>query len=38
MPGVRCTRSPAAMIGKALAPLLAPLGFNWQIAVALGAG
>jgi ferrous iron transport protein B len=25
----------AAMIGKALAPLLAPLGFNWQIAVAL---
>jgi ferrous iron transport protein B len=25
----------AAMIGKALAPLLAPIGFNWQIAVAL---
>src|ERR1700704_1844093 len=25
----------AAMIGNALAPLLAPLGFNWQIAVAL---
>jgi ferrous iron transport protein B len=25
----------AAMIGKALAPLLSPLGFNWQIAVAL---
>jgi len=25
----------AAMIGKAIAPLLAPLGFNWQIAVAL---
>jgi ferrous iron transport protein B len=25
----------AAMIGKALQPLLAPLGFNWQIAVAL---
>jgi ferrous iron transport protein B len=25
----------AAIIGKALAPLLAPLGFNWQIAVAL---
>ncbi|WMT73064.1 ferrous iron transporter B [Bradyrhizobium sp. Ash2021] len=25
----------AAMIGKALEPLLAPLGFNWQIAVAL---
>lgn len=25
----------AAMIGKALAPLLAPVGFNWQIAVAL---
>ena len=23
------------MIGKALEPLLAPLGFNWQIAVAL---
>ncbi|RXH02275.1 ferrous iron transporter B [Bradyrhizobium vignae] len=25
----------AAMIGMALAPLLAPVGFNWQIAVAL---
>ena len=25
----------AAMIGQALEPLLAPLGFNWQIAVAL---
>ncbi len=25
----------AAMIGKAIAPLLAPIGFNWQIAVAL---
>jgi ferrous iron transport protein B len=25
----------AAMIGQALQPLLAPLGFNWQIAVAL---
>jgi len=25
----------AAMIGKALEPILAPLGFNWQIAVAL---
>jgi ferrous iron transport protein B len=25
----------AAMIGKTLEPLLAPLGFNWQIAVAL---
>jgi ferrous iron transport protein B len=25
----------AAMIGKALEPLLSPLGFNWQIAVAL---
>jgi ferrous iron transport protein B len=25
----------AAMIGKAVAPLLAPVGFNWQIAVAL---
>jgi ferrous iron transport protein B len=25
----------AAMIGKAIEPLLAPLGFNWQIAVAL---
>jgi ferrous iron transport protein B len=25
----------AAMIGKAIAPLLSPLGFNWQIAVAL---
>ena len=28
----------AAIIGKALAPLLAPLGFNWQIAVALVPG
>jgi ferrous iron transport protein B len=25
----------AAMIGKAIEPVLAPLGFNWQIAVAL---
>jgi len=25
----------AAMIGRAIEPLLAPLGFNWQIAVAL---
>src|SRR5246127_5573002 len=25
----------AAMIGKAIAPLLLPVGFNWQIAVAL---
>jgi ferrous iron transport protein B len=25
----------AAMIGKALAPLFAPLGFNWQIVIAL---
>lgn len=25
----------AAMIGKAIEPLLAPVGFNWQIAVAL---
>jgi ferrous iron transport protein B len=25
----------AAIIGKAVAPLLAPVGFNWQIAVAL---
>jgi ferrous iron transport protein B len=25
----------AAMIGKMIAPLLSPLGFNWQIAVAL---
>jgi ferrous iron transport protein B len=25
----------AAMIGKAMEPLLAPIGFNWQIAVAL---
>jgi ferrous iron transport protein B len=25
----------AAMIGKAIEPMLAPLGFNWQIAVAL---
>src|SRR5499427_6382980 len=25
----------AAMIGKTIAPLLAPVGFNWQIAVAL---
>ena len=28
----------AAMIGKVLAPVLAPLGFNWQIAVALVPG
>jgi ferrous iron transport protein B len=28
----------AAMIGKAMAPLLAPVGFNWQIAVALVPG
>ncbi|KFE33944.1 ferrous iron transporter B [Thioclava atlantica] len=28
----------AAMIGKAVAPILAPLGFNWQIAVALVPG
>src|SRR5260370_5137434 len=28
----------AAIIGKAVAPLLAPLGFNWQIAVALSPG
>jgi ferrous iron transport protein B len=28
----------AAIIGKAIAPLLAPLGFNWQIAVALVPG
>ncbi|WP_407155890.1 ferrous iron transporter B [Bradyrhizobium sp. STM 3557] len=25
----------AAMVGKAIAPLLSPIGFNWQIAVAL---
>lgn len=25
----------AALLGKAIAPLLAPIGFNWQIAVAL---
>ena len=25
----------AALIGKTLAPLFAPLGFNWQIVVAL---
>jgi ferrous iron transport protein B len=25
----------AAMVGKAIEPLLAPIGFNWQIAVAL---
>jgi ferrous iron transport protein B len=25
----------AAMVGKAMAPLLAPVGFNWQIAIAL---
>ncbi|MGE5158976.1 MAG: ferrous iron transporter B [Gemmatimonas sp.] len=25
----------AAIVGKAIAPLLAPIGFNWQIAVAL---
>ncbi len=28
----------AAMIGHAIAPLLAPVGFNWQIAVALVPG
>src|ERR1700719_2342957 len=28
----------AAMIGKAMEPVLAPVGFNWQIAVALIAG
>jgi ferrous iron transport protein B len=28
----------AAIIGKAIAPLLAPVGFNWQIAVALVPG
>jgi ferrous iron transport protein B len=28
----------AAMIGKAMAPLLAPVGFNWQIAIALVPG
>jgi ferrous iron transporter FeoB len=28
----------AAMIGKFIAPVLAPLGFNWQIAVALVPG
>jgi ferrous iron transport protein B len=28
----------AGMIGHALAPLLAPIGFNWQIAVALVPG
>jgi ferrous iron transport protein B len=28
----------AAIIGKAIAPLLSPLGFNWQIAVALVPG
>jgi ferrous iron transport protein B len=28
----------AAMIGKAIEPLLAPIGFNWQIAVALVPG
>ncbi|MDE2378966.1 ferrous iron transporter B [Bradyrhizobium sp.] len=28
----------AAMLGKALAPLLAPVGFNWQIAMALVPG
>jgi ferrous iron transport protein B len=28
----------AAMIGKAIEPVLAPLGFNWQIAVALVPG
>src|SRR6202140_494557 len=27
--------SPAAVIGNALAPLFTPLGFNWQIVVAL---
>jgi len=33
--GAAINYSLAAIIGKALAPLLAPLGFNWQIAVAL---
>jgi ferrous iron transport protein B len=33
--GATINYSLAAMIGKAIAPLLAPLGFNWQIAVAL---
>ncbi|WP_316173344.1 MULTISPECIES: ferrous iron transport protein B [unclassified Bradyrhizobium] len=28
----------AAMIGQAIAPLLSPIGFNWQIAVALVPG
>jgi ferrous iron transport protein B len=28
----------AAMIGKAMAPVLAPIGFNWQISVALVPG
>jgi ferrous iron transport protein B len=28
----------AGMIGQALAPLLAPIGFNWQIAIALVPG
>jgi ferrous iron transport protein B len=33
--GVAINYSLAAIIGKAIAPLLAPVGFNWQIAVAL---
>jgi ferrous iron transport protein B len=33
--GAAINYSLAAMIGKAIAPLLAPIGFNWQIAVAL---
>ena len=34
-PGPAIEYSLAAMIGKTLEPLLAPIGFNWQIAVAL---
>ncbi|MBR0796588.1 ferrous iron transporter B [Bradyrhizobium jicamae] len=34
-PGPAINYSFAAMIGHALEPLLAPIGFNWQIAVAL---
>src|SRR5215813_9131582 len=34
-PGPAIDYSLAAIIGKAIAPLLAPVGFNWQIAVAL---
>ena len=34
-PGPAIDYSIAAVIGKALEPLLAPLGFNWQSAVAL---